>query len=90
MSHDQAFQKLHASLNAVQQETMDITELCQTWRAQTALIADLPDPYGEVMEDLLSRLESGSLFAEESCSFSQSDLLTTLNMWLENAQQTLA
>lgn len=90
MSHDQAFKKLHESLNAAKQETIDIDELCQTWRAQTALLADLPDPYAEVMEDMLSRLESGNLFAEESCSFSQADLLTTLSVWLENAQQTLA
>ena len=49
----------------------------------------MPGPYSTVMEDLLGRLEAGSLFTEESCSFSQIDLLTTLDMWLDNARQTL-
>ena len=90
MSHDQTLHLLHESLDAIRQDRLSVAALCQTWRTQTALLSDLPAPYGEVMEDLLSRLEAGSLFTEESCSFSQIDLLTTLDMWLDNAQKTLA
>lgn len=90
MSHDQTLQLLQESLNAIRQDRLTVAALCQTWRAQTALLSDLPTPYGKVMEDMLGRLEAGSLFTEESCSFSQIDLLTTLDMWLDNARQTLA
>lgn len=89
MSHDQTFTLLHDTLDAARQNTLDIAGLCHTWRAQTALLAALSPRYGEVLEDLLSRLEAGSLFTEESCSFSQVDLLATLDVWLNTAQQTL-
>ena len=41
------------------------------------------------MEDLLARLESGSHFTEESCSYSQEDLLANLADWLNKAELTL-
>lgn len=88
MSHDQTFQILHDSLNAVRADKLGIAEFCQLWRAQSALLASLPSRYRAVMEDLLSRLEAGSLFTEESCSFSQIDLLATLDVWLETARQS--
>ena len=88
MSQDQTFQILHDSLNAVRENKMGITEFCQLWRAQSTLLSALPSRYNEVMEDLLSRLEAGSLFTEESCSFSQIDLLATLDVWLETARQS--
>lgn len=50
----------------------------------------LPPRYRQVAEDLLGRLEAGSLFMEESCSFSQKDLTDSLATWLDKAQQTLA
>ncbi|RBA23109.1 hypothetical protein [Herminiimonas fonticola] len=88
MSQDQTFQILHDSLNAVRENKLGITEFCQLWRSQSALLSSLPSRYNEVMEDLLSRLEAGSLFTEESCSFSQIDLLATLDVWLETARQS--
>ncbi|MFZ6775585.1 hypothetical protein ACO0LD_02050 [Undibacterium sp. Ji83W] len=66
-------------------EQINISRFCQIWRGQTALLTDLPPQFGEVMENLLSRLESRSLFTEESCSFSQADLIAQLGMWLEKA-----
>lgn len=89
MSQDQTFQILHDSLNAVREGKMGIAEFCQLWRAQSALLSALPSRFNQVMEDLLSRLEAGSLFTEESCSFSQIDLLATLDVWLETARTTL-
>jgi hypothetical protein len=46
----------------------------------------LPDKYGRVLEEILGRIESSSLFTEESCSFSQKDLVDALNFWIEKAQ----
>jgi hypothetical protein len=43
-----------------------------------------------VLESLLMQLESGSLFTEESCSFSQQDLLESLGAWVEQAEGRLA
>ena len=66
-------------------EQINISRFCQIWRGQTELLAALPPQFAEVMENLLSRLESGSLFTEESCSFSHKDLIAQLEMWLEEA-----
>ena len=54
-------------------------------RAQTELLAALPARYAEVLHGLLDRLESSALFAEESCSFSQTELLDSLQLWLDKA-----
>ena len=59
-------------------------------RQQTALLAALPPRYGEVLLNLLDRLESSALFAEESCSFSQKALVANLQMWVDKARAALA
>lgn len=56
----------------------------------TALLAALPERYATVLHDLLDRLDSSVLFAEESCSFSQHDLLDSLQLWIDKAGQQLA
>jgi hypothetical protein len=89
MPHDQAIHSLRDTFTALQNSRLTVTAFCRTWRSQTALLADLPPRYGQVMEDLLGRLEAGSLFTEESCSFSQEDLLANLTAWLDKAQQAL-
>jgi len=81
---------LRDSLEALKSKRMSLSEFCQTWRGQQALLAALPERYGQVMEDLLGRMEAGSLFTEESCSFSQDDLQANLSVWLDKASQTLA
>ena len=58
-------------------------------REQTALLAALPPAYAQVWHGLLDRLESGALFSEESCSFSQTDLIDSLALWLDKAQGQL-
>lgn len=45
--------------------------------------------YGEVLRDLLTRLESSALFSEESCSFSQSALIDNLQLWVDKARTQL-
>lgn len=49
----------------------------------------LPPAFGEVWHNLLDRLESSALFAEESCSFSQKDLVDSLQLWIDKALQRL-
>jgi hypothetical protein len=89
MSHDHALHTLRNALDDLQHKRIAMDAFCQTWRAQTALLAALPERYGQVMEDLLGRMEAGSLFTEESCSFSQEDLQANLSTWLDKAKQTL-
>ena len=55
----------------------------------STLLTALPPRYSEVLLNLLDRLESSALFSEESCSFSQKDLVANLTMWVEKAQGTL-
>jgi hypothetical protein len=49
--------------------------------------SQLPEKYGAALENVLSRVESSSLFTEESCSFSKKDLANALRVWLEKVQQ---
>ena len=58
-------------------------------RQQATLLTALPPRYSEVLLNLLDRLESSALFSEESCSFSQKDLVANLTMWVKKAQGTL-
>lgn len=90
MPHDLALQSLRQALADLQHKRLALSAFCQAWRAQAALLAALPPRYGQVMEDLLGRMEAGSLFTEESCSFSQEDLQANLVVWLDKATQTLA
>lgn len=84
-----SLQTLDDALAALRQRQTGIAEFCRQWRAEAALLEALPARYGQVMEDLLGRLEAGSLFVEESCSFSQEDLHAHLATWLDKARQTL-
>ena len=58
-------------------------------RASQALLTALPARYGQVLLQLLDRLESSALFTEESCSFSQSDLRDHLHAWVDKARTQL-
>jgi len=53
--------------------------LCKEWQ--------LPQKYQDALDQVLSRIESSSLFTEESCSFSKKDLANALGVWLEKAHQ---
>ena len=83
-------QVLRDSVTAFKTKELKIAALCAAWRQQQALLASLPPRYRDVMEDLLGRLESGSHFTEESCSYSQDDLLAALHDWLDKASLKLA
>jgi hypothetical protein len=61
-------------------------ELIETFRI-FCKDSQLPDKFGAALESVLSRVESSSLFTEESCSFSKKDLANALSIWLEKVQQ---
>ena len=81
---------VQTALDAFAQGALTASALSDTARAQTELLAALPPRYSEVLLNLLDRLESSALFSEESCSFSQKDLVANLTMWVEKAQATLS
>lgn len=83
-----ALQQMRDQLQAFEQHQMPLAELSRQWRA-SALLLPLPPRFGEVLGTLLDRLDASALFSEESCSFSQKDLLDSLRMWLDKAQTRL-
>jgi hypothetical protein len=85
MIHD-----LRDSLTAVQCGQMDATQLVTIWRAQPQLMQQLPGRCGQVMEDLLMRLESSRLFFGGACAFRSDDLVAALQLWLDRAEKYLA
>lgn len=82
-------QGLTEALHALRADSMRPQAFASLARSQTALLQALPPRYSEVLNHLLDRLESSALFSEESCSFSQRDLLDSLQQWCEQAQAKL-
>ncbi|GAA6118671.1 hypothetical protein [Acidovorax sp. FG27] len=80
----------HTALARLRQGELRPHAFSDTARALGALRGALPARYDEVLLGLLDRLESGALFAEESCSFSQQDLVDSLQMWADKAGATVA
>ena len=85
--HGPAIARLRGLL--AQQPIARADAFARGWRAEQGLIAALPPRYGQVIESLLSRFESAAMFGEESCSFSQTDLIDSLALWLDKAQAQL-
>jgi hypothetical protein len=80
---------LRQSLTALRGNGLGVSAFASTARNTNALLQALPPRYAEVWLGLIDRLESSALFSEESCSFSQVDLLDSLSMWLDKAEQQL-
>ncbi len=80
---------LRQGLQALRNGTQRVPDFSAKARQRHVLLSALPPRYAEVLLGLLDRLESSALFAEESCSFSQTDLLDSLQMWLDKAQAQL-
>jgi hypothetical protein len=79
--------ELRASL---QRSPDNMQAFASLWRSQQKLLSALPERFSPALENILQRLESGATFSEESCSFSQKDLLDALGSWLDRAEQVLA
>lgn len=86
--HDQ-LTTLQGALARFSEGAASAATLSTLAREQTQLLAALPPRYSEVLLNLLDRLESSALFSEESCSFSQKDLVANLQMWVDKARGTL-
>lgn len=76
-------------LEQVRDQQRAVHDFSSWARARADLLAALPPQYGQVLHNLLDRLEAGALFTEESCSFSQKDLLDNLQTWAAKAEQAL-
>ena len=81
-------ERMTEALQACTRGELPLAQLTQRWRAQGAELP-LPPRFGQVLGELLDRLEAGALFSEESCSFSQKDLLANLQLWAEKARAQL-
>ena len=77
------------TLAACQQGGLSQTAMIRQWRSDGAQLP-LPEKFGEVLGNLLDRMEASALFSEESCSFSQKDLFDSLQMWAEKARTRLS
>jgi hypothetical protein len=78
------------ALAHLRQQPQHVHAFALHWRGSVdAALAALPARFTEVWHNLLDRLESSALFAEESCSFSHADLLDSLQMWADKAQEQL-
>jgi hypothetical protein len=82
-AHD-TLRQMTEALQQCQQGQLHLSELTRQWRADATGLP-LPARFGEVLGGLLDRLEAGALFSEESCSFSQKDLLDNLRLWADKA-----
>lgn len=90
---DSAFKQLahlRAQLQTLRDSDASVAAFVTQVRELTLLPQSLPEKYTLVLNDTLDRLESGALFSEESCSFSQRDLLDGLQLWCDKAQAVLA
>ena len=80
---------LRSALADLRKGTLGVQAFSHMAHQHEALLQALPDPFTPVWHSLLDRLESSALFSEESCSFSHSELLDSLNLWLDKAEQRL-
>lgn len=87
--HLPALEQLTQHLSALRDGRLGAHAFSHRARAQTDLLAALPPKFGTVLHGLLDRLESSALFDAESCSFNQRDLLDSLQLWLDKAEQAL-
>ena len=79
---------MNDALTACTQGRIAQSEMIALWRTGAAQLP-LPEKFGVVLGDLLDRLEASALFSEESCSFSQKDLLDSLRLWADKARAKL-
>jgi len=78
---------LPLTLDAFACGDLSVTDLARVWRdAADSHQPALPQRYVDVLERLLSQIESSALFSEESCSFSRADILAALADWLGKAR----
>lgn len=90
VSSQESLAALALALDGLRQGRVSCQAFSVHARSEDDLLTELPPRYRDVLHNLLDRLEASALFAEESCSFSQRDLIDSLQMWLDKAAGTLA
>jgi len=81
--------QLRQSLTDLRTGSLSVVAFVQALPDVSVLLDRLPPRYTEVWHGLIDRLQSGALFSEESCSFSQTDLIDSLSLWLDKAEAQL-
>lgn len=76
---------LNTALKQLRGGTLGASAFTQLAAQQQTLAAALPGRFNDVLQQLLNGLESSALFTEESCSFSQTELLDSLQLWIDKA-----
>ena len=85
----QTVDTLQAAFHELRSDRLGVHAFSTLARDSATLLQALPPRYGDVLHQLLDRLESSALFTDESCSFSQRDLLDHLQTWLDKARGQL-
>lgn len=85
MTPQQQLDSINAALQQLRNGTLGAAAFSQLAAQQQSLAAALPGRFNEVLSQLLNGLESSALFTEESCSFSQTELLDSLQVWIDKA-----
>ena len=85
----ETLKRMTDALAACSQGELPQNEMIPMWRSGAASLP-LPKQYGQVLGDLLDRIEASALFSGESCSFSQQDLFDNLKLWADKARTKLA
>jgi hypothetical protein len=67
----------------------EAVEFSRAVAAARELLTALPPAYERAINNVVTRLESSSLFGGESCSFSHNDLYDALDTWLVKARERL-
>ena len=89
MAQQAQLARLQTALQQLRDGSLTIAGFARLAQDQPSLHEALPRRFNEVLMQLLDRLESSALFSDESCSFSQRDLLDSLQLWLDKAQAQL-
>ena len=89
MTPQQQLEALQDALQQLRSDGIRVSGFAQLAAQQQSLAAALPARFNEVLSQLLNRLESAALFTEESCSFSQKELLDSLQLWIDKARLQL-
>ncbi len=84
-----ALDQLHHALEQLRDGSLQTRDFCHQARDQDVLLGAVPERYQTVWLDLIDRMESSALFTEESCSFSQTELIDSLSIWMDKAQRLL-
>lgn len=76
---------INSALQQLRSDALGAAAFSQLAAQQQNLAAALPGRFNDVLSQLLNGLESSALFTEESCSFSQKELLDSLQLWIDKA-----